>query len=96
MYFVQSGTYYVGYEVNKVQKFRLQFGERTVIAGFNLCFDKRSIFVYRADKEMSCVAIRKKNLMQLFEEFPVFEKQIKLKILNYYDEHLRRPLMKKR
>lgn len=23
MYFVQSGTYYVGYEVNKVQKFRL-------------------------------------------------------------------------
>jgi hypothetical protein len=42
------------------------------------------------------MAIRKKNWKCLFDEFPIFEKQMKIKILNYYDEHLRRPLLKKR
>ena len=42
------------------------------------------------------MAIRKKNWKALIDEFPVFEKQMKVKILNYYDRHLRRPLFKKR
>ena len=36
--FVQKGLYVVGYEINKVEKLKLLFGERTTIGGFNMCF----------------------------------------------------------
>jgi len=36
--FVQTGRYDIGYEINKVLKFRLQFGPRSIIGGFNLVF----------------------------------------------------------
>ena len=36
MYFVQSGRYSVGFEINKTIKYRLQFGSRTLIAAFDM------------------------------------------------------------
>jgi signal-transduction protein with cAMP-binding, CBS, and nucleotidyltransferase domain len=42
MYFISSGTYDVGFEFNNVKKFRLKFGERTIIGGFGLAFNKRT------------------------------------------------------
>jgi signal-transduction protein with cAMP-binding, CBS, and nucleotidyltransferase domain len=37
-YFVQSGNYDIGFEINNTNKYRLQFGPRTVIGAFNVCF----------------------------------------------------------
>jgi len=36
IYFVMSGKYDVGYEINKIRRYRIQFGDRTVIGGFNM------------------------------------------------------------
>ena len=37
-YFIQSGIYDIGFEINNKHKYRLQFGPRTVIGAFNICF----------------------------------------------------------
>lgn len=39
MIFVTEGKYDIGYELNKVLKLRMTFGERTIIGAFNMCFD---------------------------------------------------------
>jgi hypothetical protein len=39
MFFVENGIYDVGFEWNNNKLYRLQFGQRTVIGGFNLCFN---------------------------------------------------------
>ena len=39
LYFIQSGIYDIGYEINKVKKYRLQFGPRTIIGGFAVAFN---------------------------------------------------------
>lgn len=41
MYFVMDGRFDVGYTINKTAKYRLQFGDRAVIAGFNMVYHKR-------------------------------------------------------
>lgn len=39
MIFVTKGKYDIGYELNKVLKLRMTFGERTIIGAFNMCFE---------------------------------------------------------
>lgn len=39
MIFATKGKYDIGYELNKVLKLRMTFGERTIIGAFNMCFD---------------------------------------------------------
>lgn len=36
--FVLQGRYNVGFEVNKQQMYRRQFGHSTIIGGFSMCF----------------------------------------------------------
>lgn len=71
--FVQKGRYLIGFEINKIKKFRLLFGERTVIGGFNVCFNQRSYFIYKSATSMKCMAIRKMNWLRLLSNFPEFE-----------------------
>lgn len=48
IHFVMSGTYNVGYIINQQAAYRLQFTDRTIIAGFNMVFDKRIMYRYKA------------------------------------------------
>lgn len=36
MYFIMTGKYDIGYELNSKKVYRLQFGERTIVGGFNM------------------------------------------------------------
>lgn len=39
--FIERGEYDIGYEVNKLDKFKMRMGSKTVIGAFNICFNKR-------------------------------------------------------
>jgi hypothetical protein len=39
--FIEKGEYDIGYEVNKMEKFKLRMGDNSVIGAFNICFNKR-------------------------------------------------------
>ena len=72
IYFVMSGKYDIGYAINRVSRYRVQFGDRTVIGGFNLANNTRMAFKYRAHTHMRCFAIRSIAWRQLCSNFDYF------------------------
>ena len=42
--FVYDGKYNVGYEINKIRRFRKQFGPSTIIGAYQIGFQKRFFF----------------------------------------------------
>ena len=68
--FVESGIYDVGYEINKKVFYERQYGTSTIIGGFQICYNRRYNFTFRAFTKMSCLAIRKQKFLTLLKKFP--------------------------
>ena len=96
MYFVQSGRYDIGYAINKIVKYRIQFGARTIINGFALAYDMRSVYIYRASTHMKCMAIRKANWNKIATKHPMFIEALKINFLYFFNFQIRRNLKIKR
>ena len=94
MLFVDQGTYKVGYEINKKRFMKLMFGESTIIGGFQLCYEKRFMFLYIASSYLTGQSIRKENFISIMKEFPEFKHQIKSKVWTFYSQEIYRPLNK--
>ena len=90
--FVEQGRYDYGYEINKKKYYRRQFGCSTIIGGFNICFHERHQYNVRANTEVTGLGMIRKNWFRLMDEFPVFHKQIKQKVLYFYFRQVLRPL----
>ena len=71
--FVETGKYKVGFEVNKKRFFKRQFGESTTIGGFEICYQKRFMFMYVAKTWMDCQAIRKSVFLNILNQYPEFK-----------------------
>lgn len=91
--FIEKGEYDIGYEVNKMEKFKLRMGDNSVIGAFNICFNKRQIFIHRTYKECFGFSIRKSNWKEIMDEFPEFFAILKRKVLHEYITKIRKPLM---
>ena len=61
--FVEVGLYDIGFEINNRQFYEVRFGMSTNIGGFQICFNKRHSFIYRAKTQLRCLAIRKNKLI---------------------------------
>lgn len=70
--FIETGEYNVGYKVNKCEKFKLRFGQKTVIGAFNICYNMRHIFIYKTHLDCKGYFIRKSNWKSIMDEFPEF------------------------
>ena len=92
--FVVQGNYNVGYEVNKHLRYRTQFGPSTVIGVFNMSFQKRMNFIYKAQTHLVCYGIRKREWLRIMNAFPQFQLEIKNKSLSFYFTKLYMPLTK--
>lgn len=88
--------YDIGYEINKILRYRLQFGPRTIIGAFNVMFAKRFNFQFKARTHMSCLAMRKKNWDGLFKQFKYFSECMKILVMYNYTQHVRRPMLNKK
>ena len=95
-YFVQQGRYNIGYEINKVIKYRLQFGPRTVIGAFNVAFNKRHQYFIQASAQMNCFAIRKVSWEKLSMLYQYFSECMKINFIYNYSIHIRRPMISKK
>jgi len=47
--FVDKGKYNVGFEINKLKFLKRKFGPSTIIGGFEICYQKKHMFLYEAD-----------------------------------------------
>ena len=91
--FVLSGTYFIGYEINKVKKMKLHRPPNTVFGGFELFFGKKSMFIYKCNYEINGFAIRRDNWLALQEEDVFMTFDLKRNIFNDYVEEIRKPLL---
>jgi len=64
MTFMITGSFNVGYEINKVKKYKLHFNcgknDDSTFGGFNTLFFKKSMFIYKCKNEIEGYAIRRK------------------------------------
>jgi CRP-like cAMP-binding protein len=91
--FIESGMYDVGYEINKKVILKLRCPARTVIGGFEVCFDKRILFIFKAFTDCKGYIIRKKNFRSLEAKFPHLYHSLKMKQLFDYIHKIRRPVL---
>ena len=91
--FIEKGEYDIGYEVNKMEKFKLRMGENSVIGAFNICFNKRQIFIHRTHTECFGFSIRKSYWKEIMDDYPEFFAILKRKVLHEYITKIRKPLM---
>ena len=82
--FVMDGKYDVGYQINNVKYFRRQFGHSTIVGGFQMAFDKRFIFTYKARTTISSYSLRKKAYKQIMSKFPTFDDCLKVRFFDNY------------
>lgn len=82
--FVLDGKYDIGYEINKIRRFRKQFGPSTMIGGFNMCFHKRFLFTFVAHTDLDCYAIRRQEWHDIMQEFPELFRVVKHKCFEFY------------
>ena len=71
--FIFEGKYNVGYEINKIIRYRRQFGQSTIIGGFEICTERRFMFHYQAQTDIIGYAIRKSQWLRILTEFPNFK-----------------------
>lgn len=71
-YFVMSGKWEVGYEINKVRRYRMQFGPRTVVGAFASMFQRRHNWNYRAATDLDVLSMQRKSFTSLDANFPYF------------------------
>jgi hypothetical protein len=94
MYFVTDGKYDVGYCLNNKYKYRLQFGDRTVIGGYEMCNEIRINFNFKAHNTVSCFSIRRKNWFELKQEFFQFTQSLHYHFVVTYSNGILKPLHK--
>ena len=71
----------------------MRYPGKTVIGGFEACFDKRCLFIYKTFTACSGYVIRKKNWRALENEHPELYCSIKRQALFNYIHKIRRPLL---
>lgn len=96
IYFIMQGRYDIGYELNYCKRYRIQFGERTVIAGFNVANDQRINFNYRAHSYISAYSIRRKTWKELQKDHELFTQHMNFTFLTNYNTQVLNPLRTKK
>lgn len=91
--FIGDGLYDVGYEINKQIHLKMRFPGKTVIGGFEACFDKRCLFIYKTYITCKGYIIRKQNWRKLEQDHPELYASIKRQALFNYIHKIRRPLL---
>ena len=91
--FIYEGKVLVGYEINKVKKYCLQFQDTCVIGAYNVVFNQKSVFVYASLTKVKGFTIRKDKWMEIMGEFPKLELGFKKNIMIYYLTYIRGRVM---
>lgn len=82
--FIEKGLYDIGYEINKKNIFKLRQPNKSVIGSFEVCFDKRMLFIFKTFHECRGYLIRKQNFRSLEKEFPDLFHSLKMNALFHY------------
>ena len=86
--FFNKGQYVVGFELNNVLYFMLKFKEQNLIGGYNITFNKRSLFVYKTTSVCEGFSIRRKNWKSIMANHPKITPIIQERIRDLYENYM--------
>ena len=66
--FYMTGSYNIGFTVNRVHKFPLRYGGCRVIGAYNVSYNKRSMFAYKTYERCQGYFVRKSNWLRIMAE----------------------------
>ena len=90
--FFDNGTFEIGYEINRFSKFVLRFKNYKIIEAYGATFNKRSQFIYMTITDCKGYFIRKSGWQKIIYDHPVFEEELKKKIILDYELTIRRKI----
>jgi hypothetical protein len=67
--------------------------ERNVIGDISIMFRRRSEFLYRAQTDLHCQAIRRHNFYEVVDKYKEFGMRLKAKAFNRYRDLIRGPVL---
>jgi hypothetical protein len=67
MFFVNSGSIDIGYELNNKTRYVMRLTKGGVVGAYNCTFDKKTIFIYKCKSEFSGYTIRKLNWLRIMK-----------------------------
>ena len=79
--FVQSGTIYYGYEINKSKNYCIKYQHGCVIGAYGCTFSQRSNYIVYAQTNIEGFFVRKENWMALLQRDEVIRNSLERKIL---------------
>ena len=90
--FVTSGSYDIGYVINNIPSYRIRRFKGTTIGLFNICFDRRMIFNFKAHEKLEGFFIRLRDWKKISKNFPLHYQIIKRNALLEYVTNTKRKL----
>jgi hypothetical protein len=82
--FCMSGQCVIGYEINNQKRFCIKYTDNFVLGAYDLTFNKKSMFIYKAVSYIEGYFIRKEIWMDLINEYESIGLCIKRNILLNY------------
>jgi hypothetical protein len=87
--FISKGVVSIGYEINKIKKFCIQYNGKCVIGGFGVTFNQRATFMYSATTHCEGHFIRQRNWHELLSRYMEIADRIKTNVLVDYVMNIR-------
>lgn len=82
--FIDNGTIFIGYQINKKRTFCISNKNRSVIGAYGCTFNQQALFIYYAKTNVSGFSIRKGNWIKIIKDFPQITKNFKRCIMLDY------------
>ena len=89
--FIQSGVIAIGYEINKINVgvWRNNESQALMIGAYNCTFNKRAIFFYKTETEVTGYYMTKLEWQTLLENFPMIAENFKKNVIEDYMKNIK-------
>ena len=86
MFFINSGSIDIGFELNNRTKFSLRLFKGGVVGAFNCTYNKKTIFIYKVKSEFKGLTIRKMKWLSILknDEFHMISNVVKQNVSREY------------
>jgi hypothetical protein len=88
--FIVDGQFDVGYEINKITKFKMRIQGNNQIGGFECSYNRRSQVIYKISSNSDGFFIRKKNWNEISKLYPEYFARMRRNCLFFYVKKIRR------
>lgn len=95
LFFIMDGAIDIGFELNNKIKYCLRLQNGNVVGAFNCTFNKKTLYTYRVQKDVTSFVVRKSDWRNLMKnpEFEAMTYKMKQNIEKNYFQNIRNKMV---